>query len=242
MVGAATAAGNGLVANEHTALDCEEVITFGVDGAAVDLAEKGTAVVVLAAVGADRLVADKSAANPREAGTNLAVKGIIRIPDRPPFDEVGPDLAHGLVVEEGTVADGHDTGRAIGDGAADIRGLIVGKDIVGQADDATAVQDGTAPRGAAVCPALVSLAQAVSECQSVDGDAVAAVDIKDPVGIVATDREQARARSFDVHAIVDRDLVAGQSDGLAVEAGSEDDHVAALGPLDRVPERARSAV
>src|SRR6516225_9363364 len=47
---------------------------------------------------------------------------------------------------------------------------------------------------------------------------------------------------LNVHALVDRQLIAGQSDGLAVEAGSEDDRVAALRAGDDIAERARPLI
>src|SRR5207245_1206629 len=50
------------------------------------------------------------------------------------------------------------------------------------------------------------------------------------------------ARPLDVQTLLDRQLVAGQGDGLAVEAGREDDGVAVLGVADRVPQGAGPGV
>src|SRR5207245_2932578 len=84
---------------------------------------------------------------------------------------------------------------------------------------------------------------AVSDRQPGDGDSEPLVDnVKDPEGVVAADGQQAGARAFDVQALLDRQFVAGQGNGLAVEAGSEDNRIAALGVLDGIAERARSAV
>ena len=59
-----------------------------------------------------------------------------------------------------------------------------------------------------------------------------------PVRVVADRRFlQPVARIGDVEALLDRQLVAGQRDGLAVEAGGEDDAVAVPGAAQGVPER-----
>ena len=99
---------------------------------------------------------------------------------------------------------------------------IVGQDVVGEGQRAADVQDAAAP--------LVPHGPAVGDRQAGDGDGEPFVDVEDPVGVVAADGQQARARPLDVQALLDRQLVAGQRDRLAREAGSEDDRVAAPWP------------
>ena len=75
-----------------------------------------------------------------------------------------------------------------------------------------------------------------------DGHSEPFVDVEDPVGIVAADGQQAGAWPLDIEAFLDRQLVAGQRDRLAVEAGGKDDRVAALRAGDGIAERARPFV
>src|SRR5205807_10326938 len=110
--------------------------------------------------------------------------------------------------------------------------------VVSQAYHAAGVQNGAATAGAPVAPT----GSAISDGQAVDRDSEPLVDVKHPVLVVAADGQEAGARPLDVQALVNRQLVAGQGDGLAVEAGIEPDRVAVLGVADRVPQGAGPAV
>src|SRR5262249_61241647 len=67
-------------------------------------------------------------------------------------------------------------------------------------------------------------------------------DIKDPVGVVAADGQETGTRPFDIQTLANGQFAAGQDNRLAVEAGGEGDGVAAVGVLDRGPQRASPAV
>lgn len=114
--------------------------------------------------------------------------------------------------------------------------FVVGQDIVGEGQGATLVQDAAAPAPLAI------VNPAVRNGETGEGNAMSPADVKDTEGVVAADGQPARPRPFDVQALADRDLVAGQGDGLAIEAGSEDDCIAALGVGNRIPQRASSAI
>src|SRR5262249_18217438 len=110
-------------------------------------------------------------------------------------------------------------------------GFIVGEDIVGEGQGAAHVQDAAAA-GAGSQPVFNR------QAGNGDGDRLLVLaDIKDPAGLVAADGQQAGARSFNIHALAYGQLAAGQRDGLAVQAGSEDDGVAILGLADEVAQR-----
>src|SRR5207302_8193069 len=82
-------------------------------------------------------------------------------------------------------------------------------------------------------------------CHAGDGDGdcfLVLADVKYPAGVVAADGQQTGARPLDVQALADGQLAAGQRDRLAVQARCEDDRVAAVGFLDRVPQRPRPLV
>src|SRR5262249_2119573 len=105
--------------------------------------------------------------------------------------------------------------------------LVAGKHVVGEGEGAADNQDTAAAEASA---------QALRDGQASDGDGVALRDIEDAVGAVAANGQQACPWSLDVQVLVDGDLVRRERDGLAVEAGIEDDRIAAVGAGDRSPE------
>ena len=92
------------------------------------------------------------------------------------------------------------------------------------------VQDGAPAAAAAEPPAA---APAVGDGQAGDGDGQPLVDdVEDPERVVAADGQLVGAGPLDVQALPDRQLVAGHRDGLADEAGGEDDRVAVVSAGD----------
>src|SRR5205823_5105629 len=83
---------------------------------------------------------------------------------------------------------------------------------------------------------------AVGDGQSGDGHGHVALDVEDAAGVVAADRQAPGALPFDVQALVENQLAAGQRDGPAGELAGEMDGVAAVGGGDRRPQRAGPAV
>ena len=112
--------------------------------------------------------------------------------------------------------------------------MIGGQDVVGNGQRA-GIQDAATPVTPSVRNTRLNLA--VGDGQASDRDGEPLANVKDPELIVAADDQQASAGPLDVQAVVDRQLAASQRDGLAVQAGSKDDRVAALGGFDRVPQR-----
>src|SRR5205807_1585528 len=110
--------------------------------------------------------------------------------------------------------------------------------VVSQAYHAAGVQNGAATASALVAPT----GSAIGDGQPVDHDSEPLVDVKHPVLVVAADGQEAGARPLDVQALINRQLVAGQGDCLAVKTGGEDERVSILGFGDRVPQRPRPLV
>ena len=67
-------------------------------------------------------------------------------------------------------------------------------------------------------------------------------DVEDPERVVAANGQQARSRPLDVQALLDRQLIAAESNGPAVQAGIEPDRVAVVGVADGVPQGPGPAV
>src|SRR5262249_16803760 len=147
------------------------------------------------------------------------------------------------VVEEQTVGDGEGVvgpARDIIDGtavavAADAEGFIVRQDVVGNGQVGAGVEDGATPGRRTDHPA-------VGDRQAGDGGRPPGADVKEPAGVVAAEGQLIGARALDVQVLAERQLAAGQGDGLAAQAGVEDDLVTALGVGDYRPQRPVAAV
>src|SRR5262249_52513688 len=125
-------------------------------------------------------------------------------------------------------------GPALGGAAGIAQGLVVRQHVPGQCQTAAGVHDGAA----AVAPED----PAIGERQPGDGDRHAAADGKDLAGLVAADGQLVGPQALDVEALGEGQLAASQRDGLAVEAGVEDDLIPALGGGDHCPQRPVAAV
>src|SRR5262249_54071666 len=115
-----------------------------------------------------------------------------------------------LVVEEDAVRDGKGAAVRNGDGPSSgevAEGFIIGQQVVGDGHRAAGVQEAAAP---AIPPG-----PAVGDRQPGDGHGEPFGDVEDPVDVLAADGQQVRSGPLDVQALVDRQLVAGQGDGLA---------------------------
>src|SRR5205823_14410058 len=122
----------------------------------------------------------------------------------------------------------------IGDATAARVGFVVGQDVVDDVQGAAGVQDGAPAAPAAESAAA---APAVGDGQAGDGDGEPLVDdVEHPERVAAADGQLVRPRPLDVQALLDRQFVAGQGDGLTVEAGCEDDRVAAVDGGDGRPQ------
>src|SRR5262249_9161116 len=129
----------------------------------------------------------------------------------------------------------------IPEGPAHHQGSVVAEDVVVEVDGgADLVQDAAAALlGSIRC----ALGAAVGDGQTGDGHGRARVDVEDPAGVVAADRQPAGAPPSDGHAAREIQLAGFQDDG-AVQVGREVDDGAggAVGGLDRGPQRTGPAV
>src|SRR6516164_3569369 len=92
---------------------------------------------------------------------------------------------------------------------------------------ATDVQNGAA--------AVVPNNPAVGDRQPGDGDRRPTADGEDAAGVVAAYGQLVGPRAVDVEVLADRQLAAGERDGLALKAVVEDDLVSALRLRDHRP-------
>ncbi len=119
-----------------------------------------------------------------------------------------PLTADRLVVDEQAVHYGEGGASSIVDGpalaVAANAGLVIRQDVVGK---------GQVAAGVLHAPAWGR--PAVGDRQPGDGDRQLAADSEDPAGVVAADGQLVGARALDVQVPSDRQLAAGQRDGLA---------------------------
>src|SRR5262249_7993762 len=130
------------------------------------------------------------------------------------------------------IADGSTLGIA---GATEID--VVREDVFVNIQGAAGIQDATATSRGLTAPRA-----AMSNRKTGDGDGESRVDGEGAVRVVAADGQQVSARTLDVQALGDRQLVAGQSDCPTIEARSKNDRVAVLGLGNGVPQRPRTLI